>query len=110
MKNVTVKINKRNLNSLIRKTSFNFGGMFISYSFIAIDFYTKKSNTATLYNSVQASQNSWTNYPGFKIWTNCNETKWLKSNVLTACVENLENVICELSANYPNINFKLIGF
>ena len=71
MKKVTVKINKRNLTGLINKTSFKYsGGMFVPYGFIAIDFKTDKNNTAKFYENTQVSANSWTNYPGYKVWNN----------------------------------------
>jgi len=108
---VTVKINKRNLTGLINKTSFKYsGGMFTSYGFIAIDFDIDKNNTAKFYEATIVSSNSWTNYPGFKIWNNNNED-WRKSDVLKRCEENLmEEVLIELKMEYPKIIFELVGF
>lgn len=111
MKKVTVKINKRNLTGLINKTSFKYsGGMFTPYAFIAVDFDTEKSNTAKFYESVQVNSNSWTNYPGTKIWDN-NQEDWKRSEVLERCEETLIGyVLPELELTNPEINFKLVGF
>jgi hypothetical protein len=110
MANITVKINKRNLTGLIRKKNFDNGGMFISYQFIALDFETDKNNTATFYENTQVSQNSWTNYPGEKVWDNMDSAKWLKSNIIAACEERMDYVISKLENRFPEINFELIGF
>ena len=110
MSNVTVRINKRNLNALVRKESFKFsGGMFIPYAFIAIDIDIEKNNTATWYQSVQVSSNSWTNYPGYKVWNNDNDD-WTKVQVIDQIERNIEDVLNDISNYYPNINFELVGF
>ncbi len=110
MKTLTVKINKRNLNALVRRESFKFsGGMFIPYAFIAIDFDTEKNNTARFYRSVQASSNSWTNYPGFKVWNNNNDD-WTKSQVIEQVERNIYDVFIHLKIYYPNVNFELVNF
>ena len=111
MKNIVVKINKRNLNSLVRKNNFNNGGMFISYQFIAIDFKEDKSNTAKFYTSTQVSQNSWHNYPGIKIWDNKNEAKYKKAYVIAECEDYLLNdLLNELEYEFPNITFQFVNF
>ena len=110
MGTITVKINKRNLNALVRKNNFHVsGGMFKPYQFIGMDFETDKDNIATFYESTIVTSNSWTNYPGIKIWNN-NHDDWTKAQVL----EDIENEIVRLldwaSQDYPEINFELIGF
>jgi len=107
---ITVKINKRNLNALVRKTNFNNGGMFISFQMIVLDFTGEANNTAWFYESTQASQNSYTNYSGLKIWDNANETNWVKREVLESIEENVHHIKNELEMYYPNINFKFINF
>ena len=110
MKNITVKINKRNLNALVRKTKFNYGGMFTSYGFIAIDFKTDRNNTAIFYETSIVSRNSWTNYPGFQIWNNRNTAKCKKKNVIADIEETIEDVIRDLGYSFPDVNFELIGW
>ena len=107
----TVKINLRNLNALIRKTSFRqSSGMYNLYQFIAIEFDTKKNNTARFYENTQVSASSWTNYPGIKIWEN-HEESWTKDDVLEACIEGVKRQVDETCFEiYPDINFELIGF
>lgn len=110
MARITVKINKRNLTGLINKTSFIYSrGTFTSYGFIAVYFETGKNNTAGFYEAVEASANSWTNYPGFKIWDNRSKD-WKKADVLERCEKNLIEYIEEMRIDYPEINFELIGF
>lgn len=110
MNNVTVRINKRNLNALVRKESFKYsGGMFIPYAFIAIDFDTEKDNTARWYQSVQVSSNSWTNYNGYKVWHNDNDD-WTKAQVIDQIERNIEDALNDLSRYYPNVKFELVNF
>jgi len=91
-KKVTVRINKRNITGLVRKESFKFsGGMFIPYSFIAINFNAEKDNTATFYMSTIVSSNSWTNYPGHKVWNNDNGD-WTKAQVIDQIERNIYDV------------------
>lgn len=116
MEKFKIKVNRRNLTGLVRKTKFDNGGMFISYQFIAIEFELLKNSTAKFYESTQVSQNSWTNYPGIKIWNNANLSKWNKKDVIESCenyiVERLEH---DLNAMYfeddnIEITIQLIGF
>lgn len=110
MKNVTVKINKRNLNAIVRNNNFKVsGGMFNPYQFLAIDFEVDKNNTAKFYESTQVSQNSWINYPGVKIWNN-SQNDWTKAEVIKEIEENLCEIKRELEYYSPNINFEFIGF
>lgn len=95
-----VRINIRNLSGLIRKTSFNNSGMFISYQFIAVAIGS--NGKPYFYQSRQASSNSWTNYPGAKIWNNKNQAVCRKQNVLSDAKENLERALEEL-VNYGEI-------
>lgn len=110
MKKVIVRINKRNLNALIRKHNFHStGGMFTPYQFIGMDFNTDKDNTATFYESTIVSENSWTNYPGIKIWNNYQES-WTKAQVLSRIENDIEMCLANYSYDYPEVEFKLIGF
>jgi hypothetical protein len=110
MSNITVKINKRNLNALVRRESFRFsGGMFIPYAFIAVEFDTEKDNTARFYMSVLASSNSWTNYPGIKVWNNNNDD-WTKAQVIDLVERNIDDILNDLSNYYPEVNFELVNF
>lgn len=91
----STKVNIRNLRGLIRKTSFNNGGgMFIPYHFIAIAI--DGNGKPYFYESVQVSRNSWTNYPGQKIWHNGNEAIWSKDAVLSRAMQNLEVALKDL--------------
>lgn len=111
MKTIKVKINKRNLNSLVRKTCFSYGGMFISYGFITIDCRTDKDNTATFYAAKIPTSNSWSNYPGRKIWSNKNCAKYKKSEVLEECVSFLkEQFLIEVAPDFPEVKFVFVGF
>ena len=95
------------MNAVVKNNSLNTGGMFVPYQFIAMDFKTDKSNTATFYHSVQASSNSRTNYPGSKVWTS-NSAKNPKSAVLDWIEGNMKNVIDELEQYYPEIKFEVV--
>ena len=110
MKAITVRINKRNLNAIVRKHNFHVsGGMFNPYQFIGMDFDTDKNNTATFYESTIVNSNNWTNYPGIKIWNN-NHEDWTKSQVLSQIEDDIKMYIDWASQDYPNVNFELIGF
>ena len=111
MKTVTLKINKRNLNAIIRKTNFKVsGGMFNPYQFIAINFDTEKDNTATFYESTIVSSNSWTNYPGTKIWNN-GQSDWTKAEVFARIEDTIEEILNdEIAFQYPNIKLEFINF
>jgi len=114
MKNVTVTVNKRNLNAVVRKSNFNNNGTFVSYQFIGIIFNLTKDSTAKFYESTQASENSWTNNPGIKIWDNDNNATYKKSAVLEECeefiCEHLESKINSQLNTDTNFKVKLIGF
>jgi hypothetical protein len=77
MKIITVEFKK--LKTLIKKEKFNTSGMFVPYQFIALKWNEK--GESEFYHSIIASQNSWTNYPGIKIWTS-NESKNPKREML----------------------------
>jgi len=63
----TIKIKKSQIRTCVKNAqiSKNQNGMFTPYEFIGFDFEDKK-----FYSSVQVSSNSWTNYPGVKVWNN----------------------------------------
>jgi len=63
----TIKIKKSQIRTCVKNAqiSKSKNGMFIPYEFIAFDMESKR-----FYYSVQPSSNSWTNYPGVKVWNN----------------------------------------
>ena len=84
-----VKISK--LRTLIRNTSFNSSGNFVPYQFIAVAI--DKNGKPYFYANTQPSSNSWTNYPGQKIWHNDNEPRWKKDDVLREAEYNLSDAL-----------------
>ena len=90
MKTIKIKLKESSLRTLVRKNSFNCPS---SYQFVAIDFDYEKGGIAKPYHANIISCNSWTNYPGVKIWSALNE-KINKKEVLSilkqSALENLE--------------------
>lgn len=110
MKKIIVKINMRNLNAIVRKHNFRqSGGQFNTYQFIGMKFETDKNNTAIFYESTLVSKNSWTNFPGIKIWEN-NQEGWTKEQVLNRIEGDLNMYLDWASQDYSKVEFKLIGF
>ena len=110
MKTITVSINKRNLNAIVRNHNFHVsGGMFNPYQFVGMQFDTDKNNIAKFYESTIVNSNSWTNYPGIKIWHN-DHRNWTKAQVLAQIESEIKMHLDWASQNYPDVEFKLIGF
>lgn len=115
LKKVKVRINRRNLTGLINRETFNTSGMFVPYQFIAMDFEVEKNNTARFYKSTQPSSNSWTNYPGLKIWSS-NSARNRKEDVLQECEIGVKQAIDEyisMEQQYGrevNIEFEFVDF
>lgn len=114
-KKIKVRINRRNLTGLVNRETFNTSGMFVPYQFIAMDFEVDKDNTARFYKSTLASENSWTNYPGVKIW-HSNSDRNRKEDVLRECEIGVKRAIDEyisleeLEGRNVDIEFEFVGF
>ena len=63
----TIKIKKSQIRTCVKNAqiSKSQNGMFIPYEFIGFSLIDRK-----FYSSAQPSCNSWTNYPGVKVWNN----------------------------------------
>jgi len=92
-------IDKKDLESLLQKNNVN---RLEVYLFIAYNFESSK-----LYYSAQASDRSWVNYPGVKIWDNSGGEQWTKTEVLEYICDNIKDTL----TNYVNdCMFKFVNF
>lgn len=84
----TLELKESAVRTFVKKNSFSTKGMFTPYQFIAVA--KDENGKAYLYHSIQPSSNSWTNYPGRKIWDNKNESVNKKKDVLEFLLSELD--------------------
>ena len=97
----TIKIKKSQIRTCVKNAQITKSqkGMFIPYEFIGFDVETKK-----FYSSAQPSSNSWTNYPGVKIWNNGGQpTEGTKSELVDFI---FDYVSTEMELEYPELNYE----
>ena len=100
-----IKVKKSQIRTCVKTAQItkSQNGMFVPYEFIAFDVEEQK-----LYSSVLASSNSWTNYPGVKVWNNGGEvTEGTKKELVDYIFENIKDVI-NMDEEFDNFNFEFI--
>jgi hypothetical protein len=111
MEPITVTIDKKKIDSLVKKESFNSSGSFVPYMFIGMYFAMDRDTTAVFYANTQPSENSWTNFPGEKMWENHGNARNKKSDIIAEIESNIKEWIkFRLTPDYFHINFELINF
>jgi hypothetical protein len=102
---MTIKVKKSQVRSCVKNAQItkNQNGMFIPYEFIAFDIEDQK-----FYSSVLASSNSWTNYPGVKVWNNGGQaTEGTKKELVDYIFEEIQ-VMIKMDQHFDNLNFEFI--
>ena len=96
----TIKIKKSQIRTCVKNAQISKrqSGMFIPYEFIAFDMESKK-----FYSSVQTSSNSWTNYPGVKVWNNGKQATEGNKSELVYLIFDYVSTAMELE--YPELNY-----
>jgi len=96
----TIKIKKSQIRTCVKNAQISKrqNGMFIPYEFIGFSLIDQK-----FYSSVQPSSNSWTNYPGVKVWNNNGQaTEGTKSEL----VDYIFNyVLTEMELEHPDLDY-----
>ena len=103
---VTVTVNWRNISALVRKNNFRHK---YQYQFIGMKFDTDRDNTAKFYESTQVNENSYTNYPGIKIWHNYYEN-WTKEEVLERITDDIIMHTEWYMEDHDEVEFRMVGF
>jgi len=93
----TIKIKKSQIRTCVKNAQISKSQN--AYEFIGFDFEDKK-----FYSSAQPSSNSWTNYPGVKVWNNNGQaTEGTKSELVDYI---FDYVSTEMELEYPELNYE----